>query len=83
MRPWAWEVTPVNLYAWFYGGIRFLAFVLAPIVLPLMAVAILVNVFQVGFQISGKALQPKLTALNPLNGIKKLFSLNCWRKSLG
>ncbi len=50
-----------------------------PLILPLMlAVAIagvIGNVAQVGFLITGESLTPKLDKLNPLNGIKRLFSI--------
>jgi len=49
------------------------------ILLPLLSVLIIAgiagNLFQVGFMWSGKTLKPKLSKLNPISGIKKLFSL--------
>ena len=51
---------------------------MARIVLPLLLVgfagAILVNVVQVGFLFSTKALEPKFSRLNPLEGFKRMFS---------
>ncbi|MDO5111910.1 MAG: flagellar biosynthesis protein FlhB [Clostridia bacterium] len=50
----------------------------ARIVLPLLliafAAAICVNVVQIGFLFSSKALTPKFSRLNPMEGIKRMFS---------
>ncbi len=52
---------------------------MAKIVLPLLLVgfvaAIAVNVVQIGFLFSTKALEPKFSRLNPLEGLKRMFSL--------
>ena len=47
--------------------------VVAPGAVGLMAVGVLANLAQVGFTPSPKALKPKLTRLNPLPGLKRLF----------
>lgn len=48
------------------------------IVLPFFifgfAVALLVNIIQVGWKVTAKPMEPKLTKLNPLNGFKRIFS---------
>jgi len=49
--------------------------ILGPILVAMTAVALGVNVAQVGFQFTSKALEPKLDKLNPVNGLKRLFSL--------
>jgi flagellar biosynthetic protein FlhB len=46
---------------------------LAPLLLPLLLAALGVNVAQVGFNLSLKPLQPSLSKLNPINGMKRLF----------
>jgi flagellar biosynthetic protein FlhB len=48
--------------------------IVAPLVLTLMLVGVVANVLQVGFMFSTKALQPDLNKINPLNGVKRLFS---------
>lgn len=48
---------------------------LAPLFLMLMIGAVLVNVLQVGFQFSMYPLRFDLAKLNPVNGFKRLFSL--------
>lgn len=35
---------------------------------------VLVNILQIGFKITTKPMQPKLSKLNPLNGFKRIFS---------
>lgn len=49
-------------------------FICIPILLPIVLVALLSNVAQVGFSISWKSLEPKLSKLNPINGFKQKFS---------
>jgi flagellar biosynthetic protein FlhB len=46
----------------------------APLLLGLVAIAVAVNLAQVGFFFSPKRLQPNFGALNPLRGLAKLFS---------
>ena len=53
------------------------AYMLAPIMLSLCLVAILSNYLQVGALFSLKSIRFNFSKLNPLNGIKRLFSLNC------
>ena len=48
--------------------------ILGPIFLVLFICAILANVFQVGFMITGKPLSPSLDKLSPISGFKRIFS---------
>lgn len=48
---------------------------LAPFVVALLAVAVLVNVYEVGLRITFKPLEPKFDKLNPVSGVKQLFSM--------
>lgn len=48
---------------------------LAPILLTLLLVGIAVNYVQVGNNLTFEPLKPKLEKLNPVNGLKRLFSL--------
>ncbi len=48
---------------------------LAPLVTGVALAGIFSNVIQTGFLITGEPLSPKLSKLNPINGIKRLFSL--------
>lgn len=54
-----------------------LAFGLAmlPILGVAMLAALVVNYMQVGFLVSTQALQPKFSRLNPMEGIKRMFSI--------
>lgn len=49
------------------------------ICIPICAIAVIVSftvvLFQVKWKVSGKLLQPKFSKINPVNGFKKLFSL--------
>ncbi len=47
---------------------------LAMIVATAMVIGVASNFGQVGFVLSGEALNPSLSKLNPLNGLKRLFS---------
>ena len=58
-----WEV--------FFNGM----IVLIPLMLVIMTAGVGGNVVQIGFLITGEKLTPDLAKLNPINGIKKLFSL--------
>lgn len=49
--------------------------ILLPIALVVMAVGLFVNIIQVGWKPTGKPLKPKFSKLNPLKGIKKVFSM--------
>ncbi len=46
--------------------------IIAPILLAIMVVGIISNVLQTGFLFTLKPLKPKMSSLNPLNGIKKI-----------
>ncbi|BCD68375.1 flagellar biosynthesis protein FlhB [Nitratiruptor sp. YY09-18] len=52
-----------------------LAILLAPIFLTLLVIGVAANVVQVGFHITWKPLMPKLEKINPISGLKRLFSL--------
>ena len=49
-------------------------FTLMPVMLPIFIVALLANFAQVGFVISWKSIEPKLSKLDPINGFKQKFS---------
>jgi flagellar biosynthetic protein FlhB len=46
---------------------------MAPLLIGLMLAAVIVNLLQVGLLLSTKRIQPRIEALNPLKGIKRLF----------
>ncbi len=61
-----------------------------PIMLGLLLLALVSNVLQVGFLVTGQPLAPSLNKLNPINGFSRLFSartfvqlaMNCLKLSL-
>ena len=60
----------------FLGTIfEYLISILIPIFLPIIVAAIVANVAQVGFEMHSQPLQPKLSKLNPISGMKKFVSL--------
>jgi flagellar biosynthetic protein FlhB len=48
---------------------------LIPFLLAVLVAGVLANVAQFGFLLSSKAMTPKFSKINPINGIKKVFSL--------
>jgi flagellar biosynthetic protein FlhB len=46
----------------------------APIMLIGLTVGLVVNFVQVGFVVSAEPMEPKLERINPLNGVKRIFS---------
>ena len=49
--------------------------VLAPLVATVAVAGILGNIAQTGFMLTGETMTPKLSKLNPLKGMKRLFSI--------
>jgi len=47
---------------------------LAPICLPLMVAGFIGNVTQIGFELHAEAISPKFSKLNPMAGLKRVFS---------
>ena len=50
--------------------------IIAPFLLLGLIVALLSNVLQFQFQVTTKPLEPTFSKLNPINGVKRMFSLN-------
>lgn len=48
---------------------------LAPLFLTVVLAGLAANAFQVGFQVSAESMTPDLSKINPLEGFKRLFSL--------
>lgn len=51
------------------------ALLLAPVMIGSVAIALAANYVQVGFLFTGQPLVPKLNKLNPVEGLKRMFSL--------
>jgi len=69
-----WDAALVQ--SWFKSGSVLVAALIGPVVLPIMAGSIIANMAQTGPFFSVEALTPRLSALNPVNGAKQLFSLH-------
>jgi flagellar biosynthetic protein FlhB len=71
MRATPWTLEHAEQFGWKLLG--YYVALAAPPMLTIAAAAIVVNVAQVGFVVSGKALQPNWSKLSPLTGLKTLF----------
>jgi flagellar biosynthetic protein FlhB len=68
------QLTQDALPAYLFAGIKVLLSILWPVMLPIVLVGIISNLLQFGFVFSFHPMKPKLEKLNPLQGLKKLFS---------
>lgn len=64
-----------ELWIWLMRTVSGAVHALAPLMVVLMVVAALSIVLQIGIGFSPAALKPDFTRLNPLNGFKRIFSL--------
>lgn len=48
--------------------------ILAPVMFTIMIAGVLANIFQTGFLFTTKPIMPKLEKINPLKGLKRIFS---------
>ncbi|MCD6165129.1 flagellar biosynthesis protein FlhB [bacterium] len=69
------ELNPENVQSLILSTMLFLAKALAPLVLSLIIIGILVNFAQVGIVFSAEILTPDANKINPISGLKRLFSL--------
>ena len=56
--------------------LKVFAFLTLPVMLSIMVAGAVINFVQVGPLLSSKALKPDFKKMSPLNGIKRMFSLN-------
>lgn len=59
----------------FTGAVENFFIIMAPFLLIMVVVAFAINVLQVGFRVSPKAMEPKFDKLDVINGLKRLFSM--------
>lgn len=59
-----------------------LAIIILPLVLPIMVFGIAANFIQVGFMFTIEPIKPQLSKLNPLNGLKRIFSFRTFVETL-
>jgi flagellar biosynthetic protein FlhB len=69
-----YSVTPENIGYFAWQAIALLFGLTAPVVMVVLLVALLVNFAQVGFLFAPSVLVPKLERLNPVQGLKRIFS---------
>ena len=67
-------VDPFNLQGFIKGTALWLVTTMMPFFIVVAVTGILINLAQVGPLFSTKAVQPKLSKLNPLKGLKNLFN---------
>lgn len=65
-----------NFSGLFSKAIFSLTIIILPFLLLGFVVALLSNVLQFKFQVTAKPLEPKFSKMNPINGFKRMFSLN-------
>lgn len=70
----SWNGDILGLQTMFLTAGMKLALIMGPILLSLMTIGFLGQVLQVGFMLSGEALQPKFSRINPIEGFKRIFS---------
>jgi flagellar biosynthetic protein FlhB len=72
----AWRSVDRNSVAREFGGVlEQAAAAVLPLLLFMAAVAIFSNLVQVGFLLSPDTIQPKLARVSPLQGLKRIFSM--------
>jgi flagellar biosynthesis protein FliR/FlhB len=59
-----------------------LAIVILPVVLPIMIFGIVANFIQVGFMFTVEPIKPQLSKLNPISGLKRIFSVRTFVETL-
>jgi flagellar biosynthesis protein FlhB len=69
------QVGPENIHNLFWDLFTKSVVIMIPLMLVVMTLGVVGNVAQFGFLITGEKLTPNLAKLNPISGIKKLFSL--------
>lgn len=60
---------------WLVSAGRVTVLAVAPVALGVMAATLAISFFQVGFIVTGSALEPSLAKLNPLKGLKNIFDI--------
>lgn len=69
------NLTVDNLCDYTFIALKYMLTIVAPLALIILVFGIAVNVMQTGLMFSPKSLQPKFSKLNPIEGIKRLFSM--------
>jgi flagellar biosynthetic protein FlhB len=73
--PMPLTLDPTSVVRMFQELAKTVASSVLPWMLAMMASALAINILQVGFMIAPEALQPKFSRLNPLEGAKRILSI--------
>ena len=68
------ELTKNLAYKIVIKSFIYFVIILAPVMFIIMFSGVLANVFQIGFLFTTKPIMPKLDKINPLKGLKRIFS---------
>ncbi|MBS4198971.1 flagellar biosynthesis protein FlhB [Bacillus sp. FJAT-49732] len=69
------EVTEDNIQLILLDLLKEIVFLIGPVMLIALVAGIASNLMQVGFMVTGEPLQPKLEKLDPIKGMKRIFSI--------
>ena len=69
------DLTKNLIYQIIIKSFIYFVIVLAPVMFVIMISGVLANVFQIGFLFTTKPLMPKLDKINPIKGLKRIFSV--------
>ncbi|MFL0246766.1 fused FliR family export protein/FlhB family type III secretion system protein [Candidatus Clostridium stratigraminis] len=58
------------------------AIIILPVVIPIMIFGIAANFIQVGFMFTGEPIKMQLSKLNPINGLKRIFSFRTFVETI-
>ena len=73
---WSGYMNTNDVYVMFPNILLRILTILAPVFIIAVLVAFICDLAQVKWKIAKKAMQPKLSKLNPISGFKKFFSVN-------
>ncbi|MFZ1984873.1 MAG: flagellar biosynthesis protein FlhB [Desulfatitalea sp.] len=74
----AWHLSGESAHQLMWYLFQKIVVLMAPLIAAVALAGIIGNVAQVGFMLSSEAITPKLSKLNPLEGLKRLFSISAW-----
>ncbi|MDR3310594.1 MAG: flagellar biosynthesis protein FlhB [Oscillospiraceae bacterium] len=69
------QITPAVMTGILANAVRQLAIVAAPILGAALIAGVFINLVQVGFLFTGKAIRPKFSRISPIQGFKRIFSV--------
>ncbi len=70
------DFSVMSLQKYFIAGLLKIGGMLAPFMLSLMVIGVAVNILQSGWNLTLKPVMPKLTKLNPINGLSRFISVS-------